>query len=328
MTAYLNEALRRVRETPGVEAAGLTDALPLVRDRTWGAAAKGVIYKRDEYPEAFVHVVSDGYLEAIGIGLKAGRNISQRDTPKSEQVILVNETLARKLWPGQDPLGRLMVAGPRGDRRVVGIVRDVRHLAVEQAAGPEMYFPIRQIPDYGSVELVVRSTLEGGALTRSVRATLLPLDQSLPREQFRELQQIVDRAVSPRRFIVSLLSGFAFFALVLASLGIYAVISYSVGQRTQEIGIRMALGASPGELQRGILGQTLRLAAFGLMLGTGVSILLTQALRGLLFGVTPGDPTTFAGMLVVLTLVAMAAGYLPARRASRTDPSIVLRGAN
>lgn len=161
-----------------------------------------------------------------------------------------------------------------------------------------------------------------------MRATLLPLDHSLPREQFRELQQIVDRAVSPRRFIVLLLSGFACFALILASLGIYAVISYSVGQRTQEIGIRMALGASPGELQRGILWQTLRLAAFGLLLGTGVSILLTQALRGLLFGVTPGDPATFAGMLVVLTLVATAAGYLPARRASRTDPSIVLRGAN
>lgn len=156
VNAYFDEALRRVRETPGVQAAGLTDALPLVRDRTWGAAAKGVVYKRGEYPEAFVHVVSDGYLEAMGIKLKAGRNINQRDTPKREQVILVNETLARKLWPGQDPLGRLMVAGSGGDRRVVGIVRDVRHLAVEQAAGPEMYFPIRQVPDYGSVELVVR----------------------------------------------------------------------------------------------------------------------------------------------------------------------------
>ena len=328
VTTYLNEALRRVRETPGVEAAGLTDALPLVRDRTWGAAAKGAVYKRDEYPEAFVHVVSDGYLEAMGIRLKAGRNISPRDTPMTEQVILVNETLARKLWPGQDPLGRLMVAGPGGDRRVVGVVRDVRHLAVEQVAGPEMYFPIRQVPDYGSVELVVRSNMDGGALTRSVRTTLLPLDRSLPREQFRDLQGIVDRAVSPRRFIVLLLFGFACFALILASLGIYAVISYSVGQRTQEIGIRMALGASPGELQRGILGQTLRLAALGLLLGTSVSTLLTQALRGLLFGVTPSDPATFAGMLLLLTLVAMTAGYLPARRASRTDPSIVLRAAN
>lgn len=275
-----------------------------------------------------MHVVSDGYLEAMGIRLKAGRNISPRDTPTTEQVILVNETLARKLWPGQDPLGRLMVAGPGGDRRVVGVVRDVRHLAVERVAGPEMYFPIRQVPDYGSVELVVRSNMDGGALTRSVRTTLLPLDRSLPREQFRDLQGIVDRAVSPRRFIVLLLFGFACFALILASLGIYAVISYSVGQRTQEIGIRMALGASPGELQRGILGQTLRLAALGLLLGTGVSILLTQALRGLLFGVTPSDPATFAGMLLVLTLVAMTAGYLPARRASRTDPSIVLRAAN
>ncbi|MFL6463062.1 MAG: ADOP family duplicated permease [Bryobacteraceae bacterium] len=323
--AYFNELLRRVRELPGVEAAGLTDALPLGRNRTWGAAAQGVVYKRGEYPSAFVHVVTDGYLKAAGIPLKDGRDLSERDTAASEPVILINETLGRQLWPGQNPLGRLIDAGPGKARRVVGFVDDVRHLALEQASGAEMYFPIRQVPDYGSVHLVVRSRLDESALSSSVRRVLLPLNPGLPKEQFHALQQVVDRAVSPRRFIVLLLSGFALFALVLASLGIYAVISYSVGQRTQEIGIRMALGASPGALQKTILLQTLLLAAAGLLLGTAAAATLTRALRGLLFGITPTDPVTFAGMLIVLTSVAAAAGYLPARRASRIDPMIALR---
>jgi predicted permease len=325
VTTYIDEALRRVREISGVEGAGLTDALPLGRNRTWGAGAKGVIYKRDEYPSAFVHIVTDGYLKAMGISLKAGRDISERDTTGSEPVILINETLARNLWPGQNPLGRLMKAGDEKDKRVVGVVSDVRHLALEQSSGPEMYLPMRQTQDYASVDLVVRSKMEESDLSASVRSALLPLDPGLPRERFRTLQQIVEQAVSPRRFIVLLLSGFACFALILASLGIYAVISYSVGQRTQEIGIRAALGASPGNLQKAILLQTLGLTAAGLLLGTAASGAVMQALKGLLFGVTPGDPVTFAAMLLVLTSVAVGAGYLPARRASRIDPMIALR---
>jgi predicted permease len=325
IAAYFDEVLRRVRELPGVQAAGFTDALPLGRNRTWGAAAVGVVYKRNEYPEAFVHVVTDGYLRAVGISLKAGRDLSERDTPQSEPVILVNETLGRNLWPGRDALGQLIDAGPGKPRRVVGVVKDVRHLALEQESGPEMYFSMRQVPDYGSMDLVVRSRMDDSALTASVRRVLLPLNPGLPKEQFHSLQQLVDRSVSPRRFIVLLLSGFAVFALILASLGIYAVISYSVGQRTQEIGIRMALGASPGILQKMILLKTLGLTALGLLLGTATSIFLTQALRGLLFGVTPNDPATFAAMLLVLTTVAAAAGYLPARRASRIDPMVALR---
>ena len=214
---------------------------------------------------------------------------------------------------------------PHKPRRVIGVVKDVRHLTLEQDSGPEMYFSVRQVPDYGSLNLVVRSRMDDSALTSSVRRVLLPINPEMPKEQFHTLQQLVDRAVSPRRFIVMLLSGFALFALILASLGIYAVISYSVAQRTQEIGIRMALGASSGALQRAILLQTLGLAACGLVLGTGASVLMTQALRGLLFGVTPNDPVTFVGMLIVLIGVAAAAGYLPARRASKIDPMIALR---
>ena len=322
--AYIDEALRRVRDIPGVEAAALTDALPMGRNRTWGVAAKGVVYTRDNYPQAFVHITSDGYLRAMGISLKEGRDFDQRDTPKSDRVILINETLANNLWPGQDPIGRL-IAGYKQDIHVVGVVRDVHHLGIEQAAGAEMYYPFSQTQDYGSMNLVVRSRLTLPELNSSVRTALLQVDRGLPREQFQPLQNLVDQSVSPRRFIVFLLSGFACFALLLASLGIYAVISYSVGQRTQEIGIRMALGASPGLLQRGILFQTLGLAAIGLFLGTAASALLTQGLQGLLFGVTASDPAAFLSMLVVLAGVAMLAGFLPARRAAHINPTIALR---
>jgi ABC-type antimicrobial peptide transport system permease subunit len=201
----------------------------------------------------------------------------------------------------------------------------VRHLALEQGSGNEMYLPIRQTNDYESVDLVVRASLPPTALASSIRSALKALDPNLPGNDFRPLQTLVDKAVSPRRFFVILLSGFSFFALILASLGIYAVISYSVMQRRQEIGIRMALGATSGTLQKSILGQTLTLASYGLLLGIGLSVLLAQTLRSLLYGVTTSDPTTFVSMLAVLVSVAALAGYIPAYRASRIDPMTALR---
>ena len=321
--AYFDEVLRRTREIPGIHAAGMTDALPLGRNRAWGSPAKGQVYPPGKFPNAFVRVVSDGYIKAMGIPLIAGRDISERDTPATEPVIAINETMARTLWPGQNAVGQIMYAC--GERRVVGVVGDVRHLALEQASGLEMYLPIRQCRDFSSVDLVVRSSLPPAELARSVRAALKPIVPSLPGKDFRTLQQLVDKAVSPRRFVVLLLGGFALFALLLASLGIYAVVSYGVNQRTQEIGIRMALGASTSRLQAGIIAQTLGLAAVGMLTGAAASLLLGRAISGLLFGVTANDPLTFLGMPVVLTSVAAIAGYLPARRAARIDPSIALR---
>jgi predicted permease len=321
--AYFDEVLRRTRELPGIKWAGLTDALPLGRNRSWGAPAKGQVYPPGKFPDAFVRIVSDGYFKAMGIALIAGRDISERDIPSTEPVIAINETMARTLWPGQNAVGQIMRAC--GERRVVGVVRDVRHLALEQASGMEMYLPIRQCADYASVDLVVRSSLPPAALASSVRAALKPIAPNLPGKDFRTLQQLVDKAVSPRRFVVLLLGGFAIFALLLASLGIYGVVSYGVNQRTQEIGIRMALGASASRLQAGIIAQTLGLAAVGMLLGAVASRLLARALGGLLFGVTASDPPTFLAMSAVLVLVAAVAGYLPARRASRIDPSIALR---
>jgi predicted permease len=323
--AHYDDVLRRARDVPGIEAAGLTDVLPLGHNRSWSVGAKDQEYSRSHPPpDAFVRIISDGYLKAMGVPLRAGRDITERDNPSGKPVILVNETLARALWPGQDPIGR-SVKYVDVEREVVGIVGDVRHIALEQGSGNEMYIPMRQTGDYSSVDLVVRSTLPPAGLASAVRAALIPIDPNLPGNEFRTLQLLVDRSVSPRRFIVLLLGGFALFALILASLGIYGVISYSVNQRTQEIGIRMALGASARELQGRIIVGTLKLAAIGMLIGVAFSWVLTRALSGLLFGITTTDPVTFLGMLAVLTLVAATAGYLPARRASRIDPMVALR---
>jgi putative ABC transport system permease protein len=324
--SYMTEAMRRVRSIPGVQAAGLTDSLPLGRNRTWGAGAKAKTYPPGEYPSAFVRMITDGYVKAMGMSLKKGRDLTEYDTANSTPVILINETMARTLWPGQNPIGQMVTAAcGKSDREVVGVVGDVRHMALEKSSGSEMYLSMRQCPDYGSWDLAVRSTLPLPVLASSVESALRPIAPDLPKGGMRPLTQLVDRAVSPRRFIVLLLGGFAVFALILASLGIYGLISYSVNRRRQEIGIRMALGASTLDVQSRIVLRTLALAALGLLVGVIISSGLARSVRGLLFGVTSGDPVTFLAAALVLMTIAVLAGYLPARRASRIDPMICLR---
>jgi predicted permease len=321
--AYFSEVLRRVLDVPGVQGAGLSDALPLGHNRSWGVAAKGVQYTPETYPEGFPRIISEGYFQAMGVPVKKGRDFSVRDEKGALPVTILNESCARALWPGHDPIGK--VVSIDGDRTVVGVVGDVHHMALEEGSGNEFYIPIRQTQDYGSVDLVMRTAMPTPELSAKIRETLRPIEPELPTQNLRTMQMMVDRAVSPRRFVVILLGGFAVFALVLASLGIYAVISYSVNQRTQEIGIRMALGASAETLQRKILFQTLGLAGIGMVIGVVCSWTMSRALQGMLFGVTPTDPWTFLGMIVLLTGVAALAGYLPARRASQIDPMTALR---
>ncbi len=323
--AYFDEALRRTLAIPGVDAAGLTDVLPLGHNRSWGSPAKGQVYSPGDFPSAFVRIVSDGYVRAMGMSLKQGRDFTPRDTPATAPVIIVNETMARTLWPGQNPIGQIIQGDCGQDREVVGVVGDVRHIALEKSAGSEMYIPIRQCEDHASVDLVVRSRLPLAVLSSRVEAEIRPIAPELPKGEMRPLTGLVDHAVSPRRFIVLLLGGFAAFALVLASLGIYGVISYSVNRRTQEIGIRMALGASAASVERHIVLQTLGLVAIGMFAGLAASVALGRWLSGVLFGVTWGDPIAFLGTAAVLLAVATLAGYLPARRASRIDPGITLR---
>jgi predicted permease len=322
--SYFTEALHRLIDVRGIEGAGLSDALPLGHNRSWGVAAKGVVYTPENYPNGFPRIVSDGYFHAMGIPLRAGRDFTERDTAGSLNVIIINETLARNLWPGENPIGKI-VRADEPERTVVGVVGDVHHMALEEGSGNEFYIPIRQTGDYGSVDLVVRTSMSTRELGLKLREALRPIEPSLPTSNLRTLQSMVDQAVSPRKFVVILLGGFAGFALLLASLGIYAVISYSVSQRTQEIGIRMALGASAEILQRSILLQTLGLAAIGMVAGAAASWALARTLSGMLFGITSNDPLTFAAMVIILATVAGLAGYLPARRASRIEPMSALR---
>lgn len=322
--AWYAEALRLVRGVPGVKEAALADLLPFDGDRSWSVAGEGQVYERNQYPQAFIRVVSDSYFKTMGIPVRAGRDFAEGDAPDADRVVVINQTLARTLWPDRDPIGQRVMSGRR-PLRVVGLVGSVRHDALDHGFTGEIYFPMRQFGDYAAVNLVVTTELPQSRLSAAVRGALQPLSADLPKNQWRTLQQLIDRVASPRRFVVVLLAGFAGFALVLAALGIYALVSYGVTQRTQEIGIRMALGASAGEVCAGIMGRTLRLAGIGMILGIAAAALLARSLRGLLFGVTPADPISFLGAFLLLGLVAAAGGYFPARRASRVDPGKALR---
>jgi predicted permease len=321
--SFIDDVLQRVRSVPGITAAGLADVLPLDADRSWQVSGQGQPNDKDHYNEAFIRVVSDGYFEALGIPLKSGREFSASDRASTEPVVMVNETLARNLWPGQDAVGQIVTQD--GGRRVVGVVGDVHHAGPERSGGSEMYLPIRQTQDYVATELVVRTALPPDSLAAGIRAALRPIDPNLPVTEFQTLQELVDKAVSPRRFLVILLTGFAGFALLLAALGIYALISYSVNQRTKEIGICMALGASSGLVQRQVLTTTLRLVLAGVALGMLCSFGFSKWIEALLFGTTPTNPAVLSGVSILLCSVALVAAYLPARRASRIDPMQALR---
>ncbi|MPY89356.1 MAG: FtsX-like permease family protein [Luteitalea sp.] len=323
--AFYERLTRELQAVPGVASVGLTDTLPLGRNRSWGLSAKGEVYADGEYPSAFPRMVDSGYIETMGIPLVAGRDFNDDDRAESERVMIVNETAARRVWPGKDPIGQ--VAALHEEHRVVGVVRDVRHSSLEEGASPEMYLHIRQQPSWGAIDVVVRSALPVKTLAPSIRTVLRKVDPTLPTDEFQTLGQIVDRAASPRRFVLYVIGAFAALAALLASLGIYGVISYSVSQRTQEIGIRMALGASPGDVRRQVIANTLALASIGVLMGLAGSFMLARFLSSLLFGITPGDPLTFAVVVGTLTLVAALAGSLPAQRASRTDPMSALRSS-
>jgi putative ABC transport system permease protein len=325
--AFYDDLMRRVQAVPGVVSIGVTDTLPLGPSQRWAIRAKGAVYDSDETPRALVRMVDSGYIEAMQIPLVAGRGFTEDDGVRSEGVIIVNETAARRIWPGQEPVGQVALLLGSDEYRVVGVVRDVRHTSLDEEAFPEIYLDIRQLELPPSINMVVRATLPVEVLVPNIRAALREVDPTLPTSDFRTLDQIVDRAVSPRRFVLYLTGALAASAGLLAWLGIYGVISYSVGQRTHEIGIRMALGASPAHVRQRILANTLALTAAGLVLGIAASLALARLLGSLLFGVTPADPLTFLVVAGTLAVVGALAGILPAYRASRTDPMLALRSS-
>ncbi len=326
----LAEAVRRVRAIPGVTAAGVTDALPLDRNRSWAVHVPGHDYPNNRWPNAFAYVVGPGYLRAMGMSLIDGRDMGDTDTKDHAAVVVVSESLARVLYPGEDAVGKPAAingqigAGPT--HTIVGVVADVRQNHLDEPSALQMYLPVAQSGGYSS-DLVVRSSLAAGVLVPSVRRTLSSVDQTLLVTDARPATDLIDRSVSPRRLVVSLIGGFSLFALLLASLGIYGVVSYGVNQRVQEIGVRMALGATRGDVQRQVLAGALRLALAGVALGLAGALILSRIVASLLFDMSPTDAATFGWTALLLVTVAAFAAYLPAVRASRIPPMRALQGS-
>jgi predicted permease len=321
----LQQLIQRVEQIPGVETAGITDSLPMSTNRSWPIWPKGHAFVQDEYPPAFFYAVTPGYLRSIGMHLVAGRDLSWEDTNKNIGAVIINETIAHHLWPGQDPIGKLALING-GDAQVLGVVADVHETSAEKEPGWQMYVS-QTAPQYGPIgaNLVIRTKLPPASLASAVMGVLREINPQQPKNEFKPIQSLVDHASSPRRFFVILVAAFATLGLLLAALGIYGVISYSVTQRTQEIGVRMALGATQALVQRDIIWKTLKLALIGIVLGTIASLFVTRAIAALLFDTAPTDPAAFAGMIVLLCAVALAAGWIPARRASRINPMVALR---
>jgi predicted permease len=324
-TAIWQEFVSRSLMIPGVEAAGISDNLPMSRNRSWGIAAKGQQKSNAlDFIPVYVYIVSPGYLKAMGMRLRAGRDIAWEDLYNNRSVVILNETVARKLWPQQNPIGRTVVAGG-ADAEVIGVIADVRESSAEESAGAQMYLPSTKQFGPEGANLVMRSKLPSSALAMPVMRMLRQINPGQPATELKRIQTLVDHTTSPRRFFVLLVGMFAGLGILLASLGIYGVISYSVTRQTQEIGIRMALGATQGRVQLGVIGKTLRLALIGIAVGIFASVVVARLIASLLFQTAPTDPFAFAGMVILLGAVALLAGYLPARRASQIHPLVALR---
>jgi len=327
VVALTRELTHRVSALPGVEAAGLTDALPLDRNRSWNIFVPGQSYPNNQTPGTFVYVVGPGYFRAMGIAIKSGRDFADSDlpprTPAEPRGVILNATLAKILYPGVDPVGRPARTGNL-PLTILGVVDDVRQTSLDEAPASQMYLSAWQGQGAG-LDLIIRTSLPSSSVVPLIRKTMSEIDGRLMATDVRLIDNMVNRAISPKRFMISLLGGFSVLALILASLGIYGVVSYGVSQRVPEIGVRMALGATARDVRSQVLMDTLKMAAVGIAAGAAVSLALSRVINSLLFATSATDPLTFAAMVFVLGLVAAIAGYVPARRASRIDPMRALR---
>jgi predicted permease len=317
------QILTRVAAIPGVEAAGMADYLPLGPNRQWGAPVpQGKQFPPGVLPSPLVYVVTPGFIRAMGIRLR-GRDFTWTDTMNSEKVVLINASAAHIYWPGEDAVGKILMTGDDANH-VVGVVDDVHEQNIEGSAGAQIYYPSTQKSPNG-MQLVIRTALPPASLGHSVIQVLRELNPGQPTAEFRTIRTLVDRAHSPRRFFTMLVGAFAALGLLLAALGIYGVISYSVTRKTREIGVRMAIGASAARIRRDVLLRTLRLVAAGIVLGTAASMASARLIASLLFGTSPWDAATYGAMVLLLIAVALLSSYLPARRASGIEPTTALR---
>ena len=337
--AYYQELIRRVEAVPGVAAVATVKALPMTQLELgdWNFLEEGKFSRPPrptEWNVANWQAASAGYFEAMRIPVLEGRGIEEQDRAGSTGVAVVNRTLARRAWPGEDPLGKriLMGGGPTDSvwRTVVGIVGDVRHRGLDADPQPEIYLPHAQFPAgtgtaLRSLRLVVRSEGDPAALTAAVRAAVAELDPDVPLAEVQTMEEALGAWAAERKLTMLLVAGFAVVAIVLGAVGIYGVMAQMVAQRTREIGIRIAVGAVPREIIALVFRQSALLAGLGIVAGLLGGLAATRLLAGLLFGIAPADALTFAATAVLLALVATLASLLPALRATRIDPIEALR---
>jgi putative ABC transport system permease protein len=323
------QLIDEVKATPGVKSAAAVLSLPLGGDTfaVWrGVIREGRPLTLEEQTNAQNLPVTPDYFQTLQIPLKAGRIFTDHDSLESTKVIIINETLARRLWPGESPIGQRFSVwrDEKFPREVVGVVGDTKE-SLEKEAGNQMYIPYAQDPTWGSLSLVVRTTGEPAALAGSVRDAIRSVDKAVPTYNLKTMNDVVSNSAAPRRVPMLLLSVFAGVAMLLAMLGIYGVTSYYVTQRTHEIGVRMALGAQIVDVLKLVLSRAMVLATIGIGIGVVGAIALTRYLTSMLFGVKPIDVVTFIAVAVVLALVVLVACLVPARRATKIDPLEALR---
>jgi predicted permease len=326
-SAFYRELLSRVRAQPGVEGASLVRFAQLGNSFAQGqVVAEGKTSDGEEGTSTGFNVVGPRYFETMGTRLVRGRDFADSDREGAPKVAVVNETLAATLWPGEDPLGkRLSFEGARGPfLEVVGVARDGKYRSLGDRSRPYVYTPLFQSYQ-PKMTLVVRTAGEPVALAGTVRAQLRALDPNLPVAEVRTLEEQFDLSLLPARVAAYTLGGFGLLALALAAIGVYGVVSYSAAQRTREIGVRVALGAGAPDVLRLVLGEGLSVVGLGLALGLALAFAATRVFAGFLYGVGAADPLTFVGVPLLLGAIALAAGYLPARRATKIDPMVALR---
>jgi predicted permease len=329
VVSFYEQLIERVQNLPGVQNASVANLLPLSgMNETWSIRIEGQPEpKPGQDPDANYRTVSNLYFRTMQIPVLRGREFSIEDSAKGQPVVAVNEAFAARYWPGEDALGkRMKLTGPPEKepwRTVVAVVGNIRN-RLELPAHPEMYFPLRQQVEY-TAALIVRTAVGPRSMEESVRAQVTALDSDLPLFNVSTMDDLRAVSVLPQRIGGTLMAAFAGFALVLAAIGLFGVIAYAVSERTREIGIRIALGAKPREIFRLVVGQGMTLALIGLLVGLPLALGMGRAVAGLLYGVAPNDFATFAGVAAILATVALAACYIPARRAMRVDPIIALR---
>jgi predicted permease len=329
--AFFDDLLARLRALPGVRSAGAVSGLPLGGTRmsfSFEVVGRPPLTPAQQ-PSMELKIATPDYFRALGVSLRRGRSFGKGDVAGAPPVVLLSEAAVRRFFPGEDPLGQRLKIGLRTTKgsaggEVVGVVSDVKEGGLAEESLPEVYLPYAQVP-FESMDVLLRTEVGPLSLLSAVQGVVRGLDPELAIARVRTLDDVVARSVSQPRFYTLLLGAFAAMALLLAAIGIFGVLSYAVVQRAREIGIRVALGAHPAQVQRMVLGHALLLSVAGVAAGLAGALALGRAVAGLLFNLSPGDPATLGGVAALLITVALLASYLPARQATRVDPLVALR---